>query len=178
MASHRTRAAWLAAAVVAVCSGLVAADVPSTFPATYPMRQRLVVSFTLLRAGHAYTLTRHLGVNGSIVLDSAAALHFEPAYSGGTATATYSQHGANKVEFGYDEVTTGLLHDYYLGQLVDGGALRSSDDFRLEFGDGKFVFRRGISKVRGHQTLRYSARRNGHVILRGRGTLTWSGSQG
>jgi hypothetical protein len=178
MASHRARVRWIAAAVVAVCSSIVAADVPTTFPATYPMRQRLVVTFTLARAGRAYTLTRRLGVDGSIVLDSASSLHFEPAYPEGVATATCSQHGANKLEFDYDEAALGLLHDSYFEQLVDGGALHSSDEFRLGFGDGKLVFRRGVSKLRGHQALHFSARRNGRVILRGRGTLSWSGSQG
>ena len=177
MAAKADRMRWIAAAFVAVCTGLVVADVPTTFPAAYDVKQRLVTTFTLTRAGRSYTLTRRMSVLGSVVLDSASALHFEPAYADGNASATYVQHGANKIEFDYDDDSLGLLHDYYLDELVRGGALHSSDDFRLTFGDGKFVFRRGISKLRGHQPLRFTARRNGRLVLRGRAMLSWSGSQ-
>jgi hypothetical protein len=176
MSWFSTRVRAVAATAVLACAGLVVADVPSSFPATYAGKQRIVVTFTYYRGAMSITQTRGLTDEASIVFDDAAALHFEPAYPGGTAAATYTQTDDSKVQFAYDAPTLDLLHDYYLGKFIEKGVLRSTDEFEISFRDGKFVFRDGVAKLRGRQPLRFKAKRNGHLILRGYGTLTWRGA--
>jgi len=177
MSSFSTRVRAVAATVVVACAGLVVADVPSAFPTTYAGRQRIDVTFTLFRGSRSMTYSGGERNSGSIVFDSESALHFEPAYDGGTAAATYAQTDDNKVEFTYDETSVGVLHDYYLGRFVEEGVLRSTDEFEIGFRDGKLAFRDGLAKVRGRQRVHFKAKRNGHLILRGSGLLTWRGSQ-
>jgi hypothetical protein len=167
----------IAAAVVVACASLVVADVPSSFPATYTGRQRIDVTFTLYRGASARTFSGGERINGSVVFDDASNLHFTPDYPDGTVSATYSQSDDDKVTFTYDATNTETLRSYYHGRFVEEGVLRSTDEFEIRFRDGKFVFRDGIAKLRGRQAVRFKAKRNGNLILRGNGTITWRGSQ-
>lgn len=176
MSWFSARVRTVAASVVVACAGLVLADVPSTFPATYVGKQRIVVTFTYFGPRGSITLTRGEANQGSIVFDDATNLHFTPDYPGGTARATYTQTDDNKDTFTYDAATLTVLHDYYLGRFVDKGVLQPTDDFEVQFKDGKFAFRAGVAKLRGRQPLRFKAKRNGRLILRGYGALTWRGS--
>jgi hypothetical protein len=166
----------VATAVVVACATFVVAEVPSTFPSTYAGTQRIVVTFTYYRGATSITQTRGLTDQGGIVFDDATNLHFTPDYPGGTAAATYAQTDDSKVQFTYDAATLDVLHDYYLGKFIEKGVLRATDEFEVRFRDGKFVFRDGLAKLRGRQALRFKAKRNGHLILRGYGALSWRGA--
>jgi hypothetical protein len=176
MSWFSARVRSVATAAVVACATFVVAEVPSSFPTTYAGSQRIVVTFTYYRGSMSITQTRGLTTDGGVVFDDATNLHFTPDYPGGTAAATYTQTDDNKVQFTYDEATLGVLHDYYLGKFVEKGVLRSTDEFQITFRDGRFVFREGLDRLRGRQPLRFRARRNGHVILRGYGAISWRGA--
>lgn len=167
----------LAAAAVVACATLVVADVPSSFPATYTGRQSIDVTFTMYRGSSARTFTGGERSSGSVVFDDASNLHFTPDYPDGTVSATYSQTDDNKVTFVYDATSAETVRSYYLGRFVEEGVLRPTDEFEVRFRDGKFVFRDGVAKLRGRQAIRFKAKRNGRLIMRGYGTIRWRGSQ-
>jgi hypothetical protein len=176
MSWFSTRVRAVAATAVLACAGIVVADVPSSFPATYAGKQRIVVTFTIFRGASARTFTGGERINGSVVLDDASNLHFTPDYPDGTVSATYSQSDDDKVTFNYDATSAETLRSYYHGRFVEEGVLRSTDEFEVRFRDGKFAFRDGVARLRGRQALRFKAKRNGNLIMRGYGTLTWRGS--
>ncbi len=167
----------LAALLLLAATTSVTAKIPTTFPADYAGKQILTASFTFTYRHQAVRTTRRIAGTGTIVFDSATAMHFEPPYSGGTASATVAPAGRSKCAFTYDSATTTLLHDEYFKQLIDGGVLRSTDSFQLTFGTGSLLFSKGVARITGRQALRYKALRNGKTVLRGTGTLTWSGKQ-
>ena len=168
----------IAAAVVVASATLGTAEVPSTFPATYTGRQRIDVTFTVYRGAMSRSFSGGESRSGSVVFDDASNLHFTPDYPAGTASATYTQSDDNKVTFTYDATSAETLRSYYHGRFVEEGVLRSTDEFEITFRDGKFAFRDGVAKLRGRQPVRFKARRNGNMILRGFGTIRWRGSQG
>lgn len=177
MSWFSTRVRTVAAAVVVASAGLVLADVPSTFPATYTGHQRIDVTFTLYRGASSRTFSGGERINGSVVFDDASNLHFTPDYPDGTVSATYSQSDDNKVTFTYDATSAETLRSYYHGRFVEEGVLRSTDEFEITFKDGKFVFRDGVAKLRGRQAVRFRAKRNGSLIMRGYGAIAWRGAQ-
>ena len=168
----------IAAAVVVASATLGTAEVPSVFPATYTGNQRIDVTFTVYRGPVARTFSGGERLSGAVVFDDASNLHFTQDYPDGTAGATYTQTDDNKVTFTYDAATLDVLTSYYHGRFVEEGVLRSTDEFELTFRDGKFVFRDGLASVRGRQPVRFKARRDGRLIMRGYGTVRWRGLQG
>src|SRR5262245_31898937 len=99
----------VAGAVLALTAPGVA-DVPATFPTSYAIRQKLATTLTVVRGDRSFAVSRTLRAEGAIVLDSASALHFEPAYPGGYADGTVSQTGRRTMEFRYSSEAVGFIN--------------------------------------------------------------------
>jgi hypothetical protein len=165
-----------AAAVVFAGAGTVSADVPSVFPSTYDGPQVLALTATAYVGGYSRTISRRIRDDGSIVIDSASALHFEPAYPGGFSSAATEQTGRRTLRFTFDAASLQIMTDYYKQQFIDAGLVRTTDDFRLTFGPGRLEFRNGVTKLRGSEKVRVVVRRGARLLARGGGRLTWRGT--